>query len=83
MGRHQQIIKRQVNNAITKILQEEREVLRNMLEQMVEKEKEERPSLILALSKLAGKKSPSKPDVQSTQDNTERNNIEGMNEIMI
>ena len=50
---------------------------------MDEKEEEEHSPLILVLPKLAGKKSPSKPDEQSTQDNTETNNIEGIDETMI
>jgi hypothetical protein len=50
---------------------------------MDEKEEKEHSPLISVLPKLAGKKSPSKPDEQSTQDDTERNNIEGINEAMI
>ena len=49
---------------------------------MDKKEEEERSPIISVLPKLAGKKS-SKPDKQSTQDDTERNNIEGINEAMI
>jgi len=50
---------------------------------MDEQEEEEHSPLISVLPKLAGEKSPKKPDEQSTQDNTERNNIEGINEAMI
>ena len=45
---------------------------------MDEKEEEEGSPLISVLPKLAGEKSPSKPDKQSTQGDTERNNIEGI-----
>ena len=61
---------------------EEREDLRKKLEKMDEKEKEEHSPLILVLPKLAGNNS-SKPDKQSTQDDTETNSIEGINEAMI
>ena len=50
---------------------------------MDEKEEEEHSPLILVMPKLAGEKSPSKPVQQSTQDETERNNIEGINEAMM
>ena len=50
---------------------------------MNEKEEEEHSPLILVLPKLAGKKSQLKPDEQSTQDDTERKNIEGIDEAMI
>jgi hypothetical protein len=50
---------------------------------MDEKEEEEHSPLILATPKLAGEKSPSKPVEQSTQDKTERNNIECIDEAMI
>ena len=76
-------MKRQVNNVITKMSWEEREDLRKKLEKMDEKDEEEHSPLISALPKLACKKSPSKPDEQSTQDDTERNNIERINEEMI
>ena len=49
---------------------------------MDKKEEEECPPLISVLPKLAGNNS-SKPDKQSTQDDTERNNIEGINEAII
>ena len=61
---------------------EEREDLRKKLEKMDEKEEEEHSPLILVLPKLAGEKSQLKPDEQSTQDDTERNNIEGIDEAM-
>jgi hypothetical protein len=61
------------------MLQEEREDLRKKLET----EEEEHTTLISVLPKLAGEKSLSKPDEQSTQDDSERNNNEGINEAMI
>jgi hypothetical protein len=61
------------------MLQEEREDLRKKLET----DEEEHTTLISVLPKLAGEKSLSKPDEQSTQDDSERNNIEGINEAMI
>jgi hypothetical protein len=61
------------------MLQEEREDLRKKLKT----EEEEHTTLISVLPKLAGEKSLSKPDEQSTQDDSERNNIEGINEAMI
>ncbi len=50
---------------------------------MDEKEEEEHSPLILVLPKLAAEKSPSKPVEQSTQDKTERNNVEVINEAMM
>ncbi len=50
---------------------------------MAEKEEEEHSPLILVMPKLAAEKSPSKPVEQSTQDKTERNNIEGIDEAMM
>ena len=50
---------------------------------MDEKEEEEHSPLILVLPKQAGKKATSNPDEQSTQDDTERTNIEGTNESII
>jgi hypothetical protein len=47
---------------------------------MDEKEEEEYSPLISVMPKSAGEKSPSKPVEQSTQDETERNNIEGIDE---
>jgi hypothetical protein len=61
------------------MLQEEREDLRKKLKT----EEEEHTTLISVLPKLAGEKSLSKPDEQSTQDDSERNNNEGINEAMI
>ena len=49
---------------------------------MDKKEDDECSPLISVLPKLAVKKS-AKPDKQSTQDDTESNNIEGINEAMI
>ena len=46
-------------------------------------EEEDHSTLFLVLPKLDGEKSPSKPDEQSTQDSTEKNYIEGINEAMI
>ena len=51
VGRHQQIIKRQVNNIVTKISREEREDLRQKLEKMNEKEEEAHSPLISVLPK--------------------------------
>ena len=62
---------------------EEREDLRKSMEKMDEKEEEEHSPLISVMPKLAGEKSPSKPIEQSTKDETERNNIEGINEEMM
>ena len=64
-------------------LQEEREDLRKSMEKMDEKEEEEHSPLISVMPKLAGEKSPSKPIEQSTKDETERNNIEGIDEAMM
>jgi hypothetical protein len=64
-------------------LREEREDLRKKLKKMDENEEEEHSPLISGLPKLAGKKSTSNPDEQSTQDDTERSNIEGTDESMI
>ena len=50
---------------------------------MDEMEEEDRSPLMLVLPKMDGEKSPSKPDDQSTQDSTEKNNIEGIDEAMI
>ena len=41
LGRHQQVIKRQVSNVVIKMLQEEREDLRKKLEKMDEMEEED------------------------------------------
>ena len=49
---------------------------------MDEKEEEQHSPFISVLPELAGKMSP-KPGEQSTQDSTEKNNIEGINEAMI
>ena len=62
---------------------EEREDLRKSMEKMDEKEEEEHSPLILVMPKLAGEKSPSKPIEQPTKDETERNNIEGIDEEMM
>ena len=64
-------------------LREEREDLRKSMEKMDEKEEEEHSPLISVMPNLAGEKSSSKPVEQSTQDETERNNIEGINEAMM
>jgi hypothetical protein len=50
---------------------------------MDEIDDEEHSPLISVLPKLAGKKSQLKPDEHSTKDDTERNNIEGIDEAMI
>ena len=66
LGRHLQIIKRQVNNVVTKMLREEREDLRKKLEKMDVKEEEEHSPLTSVIPKLVGEKLPSKPVEQST-----------------
>ena len=53
------------------------------LEKMDEKEEEERSPLILVMPKLAGEKLPSMPVEQTTQDERERNSIEGIDEGMM
>jgi Zn-dependent M16 (insulinase) family peptidase len=83
LGRHQQIIKRHVNNFITKISREEREDVRKKLEKMDEKEEQEHSPLISVMPILAVEKSPWKPVEQSIQDKTEGNNIEGIDDLMI
>ena len=83
MGRHQQVIKRQVSNVVTKMSREEREDLKKKLKKMDEMEEEDHSPIISVLPKLGGKKSPSKPDEQSTQFSTEKNNIEGINGAII
>jgi len=65
------------------MLWEEREDLRTKQKKMDEMEEEDHSPLILVLPKLGGKKSPSKPDEQSTQDSIEKNNIKGIDEAMI
>ncbi len=65
------------------MLREDREDLRKNLEKIDEKEEEEHSPLISVMPKAAGEKSPSKPVEQSTQDETERNNIEVINESMM
>ena len=50
---------------------------------MDEKEEEEHSPLILVMPKLAGEKLPSMPVEQTTQDERERNSIEGIDEAMI
>jgi hypothetical protein len=50
---------------------------------MDEKEEEERSPLILVMPKLASEKLPSKPVEQTTQDERERNSIEGTDEGMM
>ena len=76
LERHQQIIKRQVDNVVTKISWEEREESRNQMEQMDGLKKEEHSPLISAMPYLACKKAPSKPDEQLIHKNTEMNNRE-------
>ena len=50
---------------------------------MDEKEEEEHSPLISVMPKLAGEKSPLKPVEQSAKDETERNNIEGIDEALM
>jgi hypothetical protein len=64
-------------------LQEEREDLRKNMEKMDEKEEEENSPLILVMPKVAGEKLPSMPVEQTTQDERERNSIEGIDEGMM
>jgi hypothetical protein len=78
LGRHQQVIKRQVSNVVTKMSREERDDLRKKLEKMDEMEEEDHSPLISVFPKLDCEKSPSKPE-----GSTEKNNIEGINESMI
>ena len=83
LGRHQQTIKRQVNNVITKMSQDEREELRKKLKEMDKMDEEEHSPLISVMPNLACKKSPSQANEQITQDNTEMNHNEGINEDMM
>ena len=83
LGRHQQSIKRQVNNVVAKMTREEREVLRKKMEKMDEKEEEEHAPLISVMPKLEAEKSPLKPVAQSAKEETGKNNIEGIDEAMI
>ncbi len=57
--------------------------MKKKLEKMDEEEEEDHSPSILLVPKLDGEKSPSKPDKQSTQDSTEKNNIEGIDEVMV
>ncbi len=66
LGRHQQTIKRQVNNNITKMSQDEREELRKKLKEMDKMDEEEHSPLISVMRNLGCKKSPTKPDVHPT-----------------
>jgi hypothetical protein len=83
LGRHEQTIKRQVKNVVTKMSREERQELRKKLEEMDEMEEEEHSPLISVMPYLAGEISPSKANEQITQDNTETNHNEGINEDMM
>ena len=83
LGRHQQTIKRQVINVVTKMLRRERKDLRKKLEKMDEDEEEEHSAIISVMPKVSGEKSTSKPVVQSTHDETERKNFEAINEAMM
>ena len=82
LGRHEQTIKRQVNNVIAKILCEEREDLRRKLEEIDKLTEEEHSLSISVMPNLACEKSPSKPDEQPTRDNTEMTSNEGIYEVM-
>ncbi len=83
LGRHQQTIKRQVINVVTKMSRRERKDLRKKLEKMDEDEEEEHSAIISVMPKVSGEKSTSKPVVQSTHDETERKNFEAINEAMM
>ena len=60
LGRHQQTIKKQVNNVIIKMSWEERD--KKETGKMDEMENDELATLISVMPNLACKKSPSKPD---------------------
>ena len=83
LGRHQQTKKRQVNNVITKMSQDEREELRKKLKEMDKMDEEDHPCLISVMPNLACKKSPTKPDVHPTHDSREMSSNEGTNEAMV
>ncbi len=74
LGRHQQTIKRQEYNVITKMSLDEGEELRKKLKEMNEMDEEVHMPLISAMPNLACKKSPSKPNEHptSTQKRTAR-----------
>ena len=83
LGRHQQTIKRQVNNVITKMSQDERDKLRKKLNQMDEMDEDKHSPLISVMPNLACKNSPTKPEVHPTHDSREINSNEGTNEAMM
>ena len=83
LGRHQQSIKRQVNNVVAKMTRAEREVLRKKMEKMDEKKEEEHAPLISVMPKLEAEKSPLKPVDQSAKEETGWTNIEGIDEAMV
>ena len=76
-------MKRQVNNVITKMSQDEREELRKKLKEMDKMDEEERSPLISVMPNLACKKSPTKPDVHPTHNSREMSSNEGTNEAMM
>ena len=83
LGRHEETIKRQVKNVVTKMSREERQELRKKLEEMDEMEEEEHSPLISVMPNLACKKSPTKPELHPTHDCREMNTNEGTNEAMM
>ena len=83
LGRHQQIIKKQVTNVITKMSWDEREELRKKLEKMDEMEEEEQSPVVFVMPNLDRVKSQSKHDEQPTKDNSEKNNNERIYEAMM
>jgi len=76
LGRHQQIIKKQVTNVITKMSRDEREELRKKLEMMDEMEEEVQSSVVSVMSNLDSVESQSKHDEQPTKDDSEMNDNE-------
>ena len=83
LGRHQQTIKKQVTNVITKMSWNEREELRKRLEKMDEMEEEEQSPVVSVMPNLDSVKSQSKHDEQPTKDDSEMNNNESIYEAMM
>ena len=79
----QQTIKRQVNNVITKMSQDERDELRKKLDQMDEMDEDEHSPLISVMPNLACKKSPTNHGLHPNHDRREMNSNEGTNEAMM
>ncbi len=83
LGRHQQIIKKQVTNVITNMLRNEREELRKKLEQMDEMEEEEQLPVVSVMPYLDSVKSQSNHDEQPVKDDSEINNNKSILEAMM